>query len=419
MPEFRFLARHAAIAAGLALLFAVPASANRFVQHQFQQIGARHLATGGGHVAMVDGTSGAYWNPASISWYPYLEFVMEGVYHTGPTLETSGGANNLRFEDEGSFGMVGVTIPGERGFHFSLIEVQRYNHDIRGTLFDTPEDRAAGGTITSYEDRVSINSFGVITSYRSTYRTSVGIGVWFDRKKVFKSLDYTAGCDATGEPPTDQQIADGFLDAEASTNNATAIRFSLGGFFRATPNLDLGASIFTNSNMKSTLRSDVWFTCAHSDEDREVEDETPLIIQVGALWRRSPTLRLVGDLSFTRWSIFDDAEKKLNYSDMAQISLGTEWDRGAAWTFRGGLYSQFDASDLGGSDEYAAALRDLENSGNPVERNELYLTVGVGYLWRGQFRIDASLADSHLASPEDGQTTGRFAIRVFTEPSGS
>lgn len=413
MPELRFMARPAAFAAGLTLLLAAPTSANRFVQHQFQQIGARHLATGGGHVAMIDGTSGAFWNPASISWYPYLEFTMEGAYHTGPTLESDAGANNLRFEDEASFGMVGITIPGERGFHFSFLEVQRYSHDIRGALFDTPENRTTGETITAYRDRASINSFGVITSYRSTYRTSVGLGIWFDRKKVFKALDYAAGCDATGEPPTDQQIADGFLDAEASTNKGTAIRFSVGGFFRATPNLDLGASVITNSNMKSTLRSDVWFTCAHSDADTVVADETPLTIQAGALWRRSPTLRFAGDVSFTRWGIFD------GYSDVAQVSFGTEWDRGAAWTFRGGLYSQFDASDFGGSDDYADLLRDLTISGNPVKRNELYLTLGLGYLWRGNVRIDASLADSHLVSSEDGQTIGRFAIRIFTESTGS
>lgn len=404
-----------ALALIIALSAATPAAAesSRFMAHQFPQVGARYAGMGGGHVAVPGGVAGGYWNPALLSWSHHFEVVMEGSYTSGPKLKTMDEINSLRMQDVATFGAVGALFPGDRGFDYGFVEVTRYEHELKGSVFDSDANRGlntvnnpdGGKAIPEYIDRATIRSFGMLASYRSGERHSLGIGLWVDRKKTFKFINYiTPDCSMSHEA-----IINDFLDKEASTNDI-AIRLNFGGVVRVSQNLDLGATIQTASNLKSTLDVDTWSTCTPDQElTAEVDDRTPLILQGGAFYRYSPGLRFAGDIVYQKWSDRD------LHSNVAQINFGTEWTASDDVDLRAGIYTIFDPTDVKNDTEYAELLRDVQWSGNLTERNDLFLTFGVGYTFREYIRIDASVEDNHLTSPQSGQVSGRFAFRLFSE----
>lgn len=409
--------RTAAMMVALALfLFAggdAAATSSRFLAQQFPQVGARYAGMGGGHVALPGGVIGGYWNPALLSWSHRFEVNMEGSFTSGPKTTSMNGQNSLRMEDDASFGAVGVLFPGGRGFDYGFVEVSRYEHELKGTLFDSEENRGVstdqnpngGKAILEYEDRTTIRSFGMLSSYRTGENHSVGLGLWIDRKKVFKNIDHITDC-----PPSDLQINNDFLDKEARTNDVS-IRLNLGGVWRAGPRLDVGLAVQTASNLKSTLTVDRFSTCvADQSLTAEVSEETPLILQAGGLFRQSGTLRFAGDLIYQKWSEIED------HKDTFQFTLGAEWTATNKLDLRCGVYSVFDPTDLqGGDEEFAERLRDVEWSGNLAERNEIFLTTGFGYAFREYMILDASVEDSHLTSSESGQTSARFSVRLVSD----
>jgi hypothetical protein len=87
--------------------------------------------------------------------------------------------------------------------------------------------------------------------------------------------------------------------------------------------------------------------------------------------------------------------------DLMTGSLGAEWRMSSHYAFRGGAYTQFDASDYAATDSLSETdaryldIRQPTSSTYPAENNEVFLTAGVG-LKAGSFEIDASVEDSHL-----------------------
>ncbi len=413
----RAIIRTAAPALALLITFAAApratAESSRFLAHQFPQVGARYAGMGGGHVAVPGGIVGGYWNPALISRTHHFEVLMEGSYTSGPKVKTMDEASSLRMQDKATFGAVGALFPGERGFDYGFLEVTRYEHELKGSVFDSQENRGlntvsnpnGGKAIPEYVDRATIRSFGMLASYRSGEKQALGIGLWIDRKKVFKFINYiTPDCGMS-----DEAINNDFLDKEASTNDI-ALRLNFGGIIQVSPRVDLGATIQTSSNLKSTLDVDTWSTCAPDQElTAEVAEKTPLVLQGGVFFRYSPNLRFAGDIVYQKWG---DREF---HSNVAQFNLGTEWTASENADLRAGIYTVFDPTDLKDDDQYAEMLRDMEWSGNLTQRNDLFLTFGIGYTLREYVRIDASIEDNHLTSSENGQASARFAFRLFSE----
>ncbi len=396
------------------LVAAAPCDAvsSRFLQAQFPQVGARYAAMGGGHVALPGGLAGGYWNPALLSRSHHFEALMEGSFTSGPSRTTMEGINSLRVRNQATFGAVGALFPGERGFDYGFIEVTRYEHDMSGFLFDSERNRGlnteanpdGGKAIIDYTDRTTIRSFGLLTGYRSGENHSVGLGIWFDRKKVFKDIDYITDC-----APSDGAIAHDFLDKEASTNDIT-VRFSAGGFLSVTPRFDLGLAVQSSSNLQSTLNVDRWSTCTPDQElTAVVEEQTPTTVQAGCVFRKSENLLFAGDLVYEKWGVLAD------HDDVTQIRLGTEWTAAEHVDLRAGFYTAFDPVSLGSDEARAERLRDVQWSGNLDGRDDFFLTFGVGYEVESYLALDASIEDSHLTSSQSGQFSARIAFRLIAE----
>jgi hypothetical protein len=393
----------------------------RFLQSEFLPVGARYLGMGGGHVALPGGAAGAYYNPALLPWSDRLEFTIEGSFVSGPTFETDDGRSVLGFADRGNFSLVGIRLPDAGGFSFAVLEATAYDHDIAGHLFGIPpsdstkppgtkatfpSSGAAGESdqlIRSYHDRVTINSFGVATGYKTSENTSFGLAFFADRKKVFKSVDYLTTCTDI----TDEQIANGWIDAEATTNDVS-LHFTAGLYHRIGDKLDGAVSISTGMDLTSVHQVDEWTTCSPAERRPVVADETPFVAQVGAAYYQSRSLRFAGDVAYQNWGSID------TYKSVAQVFAGAEWEQSERLAFRAGFFTLFDPSDLP-DDGYAEALRDIERSGNIVHADEYFLSGGIGY-WLSPFLLfEGAVANSDLLSSEDGRTSVLVAFR-FLEP---
>jgi hypothetical protein len=408
--------------------FSAPAPARaggRFLQSEFLPVGARYLGMGGGHVALPGGASSALYNPALLPWSDRLEFALEGSFVHGPEFESDGGRNHLTFQDRGNFSMVGLRLPDAGGFSFALLEATTYDHDIRGHLFGYPPgsgtkpvpEESPGGVrmeraeeieseqiIRSYQDRVSINSFALATGYKTSENTSFGLAFVVDRKKVFKSVDYLTACTDI----TDAQIAEGWYDAEATTNDVS-VHFSAGVYHRISDKIDGGLAVNTGADLTSVHQIDEWKTCVAAESRPTVNDETPFTAQVGAAYYHSRTLRFAADLAYQNWGSID------TYKSVAQLSLGGEWERNERLVLRCGLFTLFDPSDLA-EDAYAEALRDIERSGNIVSSDEFFVSAGAGYWLTPYLLLDAAAANSALLGSEEGRTSVLVGLRFLTAP---
>ncbi|MFH1680738.1 MAG: hypothetical protein ABIH26_08845 [Candidatus Eisenbacteria bacterium] len=411
------------LSAATALCPSAARADGRFLQSEFLPIGARYLGMGGGHAALPDGASSAYYNPALLPWSDRLEFAIEGSFVHGPEFETEGGRNRLTFHDRGNFSMVGLRLPDAGGFSFAILELTVYDHDIRGHLFGTPPEDAEkpvetgkGGAgpaafgeseqlIRSYHDRVSVNSFGLATGYKTSENTSFGLAFWADRKKVFKSVDYLTACTDI----SDDQIGRGWFDAEATTNDVS-LHFTAGLYHRFSDKADGGLSISTGMDLTSVHQIDEWKTCTPAERRPIVDDMTPFVAQVGAAYYFSRTLRFAGDIAYQNWGNIE------TYRSTAQLSLGAEWEQSERVIFRGGFFTLFDPSDLP-DDAHAEALRDIERSGNILGADEFFFTAGAGYWLTPYLLVEGALADSELLSPEAGRTSVLFAFRFLTTPA--
>ena len=394
---------------------------SRFLQSEFLQIGARAAAMGGGHVALPGGVAGAYYNPALLPWTNELEFVLEGSFISGPDYETGGGANSLSFDERGNFSMVGVRFPDLGDFSFAILEVTRYDHAIDGFLYgplpgtegDKPLPYKTGTTtewwdstltINNYRDYVSIHSFGLTTAWRGGgSRGSFGFGIWVDRKKVFKEIHYLGA-----KPPTTEQVLDGTYDSEGTTNDV-GIRFTGGFYYRFSDRLDGGFSFSTSCNLQSVLQVDEWTTNTVSTNDRIVDDETPVSLQGGLAYYVNRDFRWAGDISYYYWNGYE------GNNSVVRIGTGVEWDVREDLVVRGGLSASYDPSDLESEEKYAEALRDIERSGNLLNADEHFVSIGAGYHMTPYMIIDVSLANSDFFSPEDGRTSACLAIRFVKE----
>jgi len=396
------------------LLLPVPSLAGgRFIQSEFLTVGARYAGMGGGHVALPGGVSSAYYNPALLPWENRLEFAVEGSYTHDPAFEANGGESKLTHHDRGNFSLVGVRLPDLRGFSFVLLETTRYDHDIRGYLFGRPPGggtkplpkTADNSTIQTYEDRATINSFGLGVGYKTSPNTSVGLSFWVDRKKVFKERDY----EGSRYDPTQEAIDNNWFDAEATTNDVS-IRLAGGMYHRLSDRIDLGVGFTTGSDLTSVLQIDQWVEDGLTQADSTATEKTPWVVQGGASYYWSRTLRFAGDLTYQHWG------SQENKKSVVQIGLGSEWEQSPRLVLRGGFCTSFDPGDREDDEAYAEALRDLGESGNLYPSDEYFLTFGAGYRLRPYLQLDGSVANSDLLSPEDGRTDIRFAVRFLVDP---
>jgi hypothetical protein len=373
------------------------ASAARYIAGNVHSIGVRSAGMGGNHMALSGEIAGAFANPATILLdQDATVFSAEGFLNDGPEFDTENGQNLVRARQDSPPLLLGLSITYAKDFAFAIVDGLRYDSRYTGQLLvlDSPNAH-----ITDYQEEVRLNSSGLVVAARALREWQFGLALYYDRQKVFKKVDYTV----------ESQFARDYRDYEAF-GTATALHGAIGALWTPRGRTSFGLALHTNVDLKNNLRLDTFNVDITPNPDDPTnfqesypvsEDRFPWNLTIGAHHAFSDSSAglapsdLYADVGYVNWG--GDPQRK----DLMTGSLGAEWRTSSRFAFRGGAYTQFDASDYAATDSLSETdaryldIRQPTSSTYPAENNEVFLTAGVG-LKAGSFEIDASVEDSHL-----------------------
>lgn len=363
---------------------------------------------GGQHVAAHGDLAQALLNPAGVLLDENgTQFGIEGLLTNGPEFDTRGGLNSLRSEEANPPTLLGFSTTYGDDFSFALFDALRYNAHFTGTLGSLDDPRVA---IADYEEETRLNATGLAAAVR-VKRTVVGVGLYLDRQKVFKSVDYVANDTIPS------------LDFEAfGTSNA--LHGAIGVLWTPRARTTYGFSFSTRVDLRNNITQHTFLVgfvdpdnpnSFFSESSPVSDDAFPWSVAAGARHRLAPDTDLFVDFSYVDWSV------ESNRRGVVALSVGGEWRASRRTALRAGLYTQPDPGDYGGApglteeDLRLFDLRSATASSYSDENDEIFLTGGVGVLL-GAFSLDAAVEDSHFIS-DYGRTlfkiglTGRLVNR--------
>jgi hypothetical protein len=374
------------------------ASAARYIAGEVHRIGVRSAGMGGNHMALSGEIAGAFTNPATILLdQDATVFSAEGFLNDGPEFDTENGQNLLRARQDSPPLLLGISFTYAKDFAFAIVDGLRSYSRYTGQLLvlDSPDAH-----ITDYQEEVRLNSSGLVVAARALREWQFGLALYYDRQKVFKKVDYTV----------ESQFRPIYPDYEAF-GTATALHGAIGALWSPGGRTSFGMALHTNIDLKNNLRLDTFLVniVPNPDDPNAVpresypvsDDRFPWSLTIGAHHAFSDSSAglapsdLYADVGYVNWG--GDPQRK----DLMTGSLGAEWRTSSHLAFRGGAYTQFDASDYAATDSLSVTdaryldIRQPTSSTYPAENNEVFLTAGVG-LKAGSFEIDASVEDSHL-----------------------
>ena len=206
------------------------------------------------------------------------------------------------------------------------------------------------------------------------------------------------------EDNTADDIATGFVTGI----HANYDRFKLGLAYRSKVTHDLSGDVrITQSSLVSGI-------AALSSTANELQSQginakvtTPENVNIGASYDLTPSVTLLADAVWTRWSHLQDLEinydnnilgqssrsDTLNYENSWFLSFGVDYDYNENLTFRGGV-----------AYDWSPIPEETRSSILP-DQDRLWLTAGLGYNFNQSFSLDLSYAhisaDTALVSKEE------------------
>ncbi|MBK1732768.1 OmpP1/FadL family transporter [Thiococcus pfennigii] len=193
-------------------------------------------------------------------------------------------------------------------------------------------------------------------------------------------------------------LVPGFEERVQVEGDDVGLGFGLGVHWRLSEDLALGLGY--SSPVRHTLRGEAELPAVLGGRaGSEARLVTPETVTLGGDWRLGSRTRLLGGLTWTRWSRLQRLDIALSngmtltehhqWRDTWRVSLGTEHARGP-WTLRAGL--AWDQAPIRDDAHRYPRLPDADRT---------WTTVGLGYAWPG-WRLDAGYA--HLWFPDrDGE----------------
>jgi long-chain fatty acid transport protein len=327
----------------LTLLLAAPAktaaqaTAQIPLQFDFMNPGARSMGLGGAFIAAADDATAAFGNPSGLAFLTAPELSIEGRFKKieTPFLERGrvGGTITGAGLDTIATAIRGISVDRDFGptFLSGILPIGRvtlagYRHEVAtldNAFFSTGvfEQETTGGIIENRaRDRplsgrrtIAIRNYGGAIGIRFNDRFAIGGGLsvyTFDLVSDFRTFslkgDYSSDVDTTKITATAAQRG----SAAAPGGNAGALWLvgrgvKLAGMFRRGPS-------FTFSQVDRDLVGGDQFT-------REGRFKVPDVWGGGVEWRRSDSLRVVGDISHVRYS-----QLKTDFIDFQAISSGRQ-----------------------------------------------------------------------------------------------
>lgn len=393
-----------------------PAHASGFaiIEHSVSGLGNAFA----GAAAVAEDSSTVYFNPAGMN---------NIVTKSGETKITAGAHiihPSSEFKNKGSTHalqpLTGVPLVGNDGGDAgvtALVPNFYVTHRIDERLTFGMGVNAPFGLSTEYKDgwvgryhallsemkTVNINPS---LSYQVDDSLSVGVGIsaQYVEAKLTNAIDWGTLCFSVSGPTTC-----GLLGLAPQQNDGRAkiegddwsLGFNAGMLWQATPETRLGLAY--RSKIRHELDGEATFrTPANAaliaaaagivDADAHAKVTMPASFSVSALHKLNSRVTLLGDVTWTDWSQFDELRVELetnagdsvtteNWDDSWRYSAGVIYDADGPWTYRAGL--AWDESPIPD-----AAHRTPRIPGN----DRTWLTVGASYAADGGMSFDVSFA---------------------------
>ncbi|MDO5667856.1 MAG: outer membrane protein transport protein [Alcaligenaceae bacterium] len=371
------------------------ASAAGFQLMEQNASGLGNAYAGSGVVA--ENASGAFFNPASMTFLPGLN--------------VSGGFNLIRpsfkFTDSGQstgpLALGGLKTAGPGGDAGNLGFVPNFHITYQATqdLFLGLSVGAPFGLKTSYRDNDWIGNyhsrdFDIRTininpsiAYRVTPNWSVGAGLGIQRIRA----EYRLG---TLIPHPHPLMAGSFLPGDAEVKmKDTAVGWNIGTVFQPTESTRIGLSYRSRIKHKATGHTDVNFNGDRvANFKANTTIELPDIAKLSVSHQLTPRWMLLGDISWTGWSSIPELVIKntggpenslpLRFRDTWRFAVGAQYKINDAWTWKVGIAT--DKSPIPNEMDRPTSLPD---------NNRLWLSTGVQYK-RKNLAVDVGYTYLHI-----------------------
>ena len=201
--------------------------------------------------------------------------------------------------------------------------------------------------------------------------------------------------------PAGLTLPDGFADV---AGNDWSVGYNLGLFAEVSPTTRLGASYRSQINHRidgiASFTVPVPLATSSQFQNTPVTAglKTPEVVSLAATQAISQELTLLTEVQWTNWSVIKNL--RIERPDGSIVSdqpeqwhatwfgsVGATWRPDPNWTFRGGF--AFDQTPV--SDQFRIA--------RVPDADRYWLTVGLGYEWTQDLRLNAAYAHIFMASP--------------------
>ena len=378
---------------------------------KIQLQGAKALgASYAGRSVLTDDASAVWFNPAGLT-----ELAPDWILTAGAPLITY----QLQFRDTGSRSLLGQPMQGPASADGGTTAVVPHVYLARkmtdrwrfGFGFNAPYGLGTNygetwtGRYHATETRLSVFNINPSLAVRISDRVSAGFGVDVQRSTatLANMIDFGSIGTAVGVPLTPQGY-DGRIefkgyDWAAGWN---------GGLLWKTETARLGASF--RSRIDHTLRGTADFTVPagadvltqggriFADTDARVTLPMPAELSVSASHNLPGTLTLLGDLTWTNWSVFkslrvdfDNAfqppvQQDASWNDSIRIAGGVRASAGPRWVVHTGIAYE------------TTPVPDATRTARLPERAHTWLSGSASHAGSGRWRFD--IHASHLLTPD-------------------
>lgn len=378
---------------------------------KIQLQGAKALgASYAGRSVLTDDASAVWFNPAGLTELP-----PDWVLTAGAPLITY----QLRFRDTGSTSLLGQPMQGPASADGGTTAVVPHVYLARrltdrwrfGFGFNAPYGLGTdygeswSGRYHATETRLSVFNVNPSVAVRISDSVSAGFGLDVQRSiaTLANMIDFGSIGTAVGVPLTPQgydgRIAFKGYDWAAGWN---------GGLLWKSSETRLGASF--RSRIDHTLRGTADFTVpagaepltqggrVFADTDARVTLPMPAELSVSASRNLSGTWMLLGDVTWTDWSVFKSlrvdfdnpfqppVQQDASWDDSIRVAGGLRARAGPRWTINGGVAHE------------TSPVPDATRTARLPERAHTWLSGSASYAGSGRWRFD--IHASHLLTPD-------------------
>lgn len=399
------------IAAVTALAFVTPATAAAD-GWKIQLQGGKALAAGyAGRSALFEDASVVWFNPSGMT-----ALDEDWVITIGAPLITY----QLDFHDRGSASVLGQPLQGEAEPDGGMTAVVPHVYLVKrlasrwriGLGFNAPFGLGTDygetwiGRYHATETTLRVFNVNPSVAVRLSERWSVAAGLDLQRSTATLSnmVDFGSLGAAAGLPLVPQG-SDGRIEFRGSD---WAAGFDLSGWGDVTDDLRIGATYRSriDHGLEGPADFDVPGEAApltaggrvFADTEAAVTLPMPQEISVSAVHRLGDRWRLLADVNWTRWSVFEALEvafenaaqppvrQPADWDDSTRVALGANRTIGAHWTLRGGVAYE------------TSPVPDATRGPRLPEDDHTWLSAGATYAGGGRWTLDAHV--SHLITPD-------------------